>query len=246
MIEPDERLLYRRDGGNLWQRRARQHDHRKLERPRRGDLAVGRAPAAVLRHHHINAVALEQRAVLGLAKQSARGDIDCVRHGERRVDRIDAADEIDVLRRCRERLKLLAAKREEHAARRLPERAHRLIHGRNLDPAIAIDLGPRLTSKRNEWHAGCAHSLGRVGRDGRGVRVCRVDQRVYPLIAKISGQTVSAAETADAHRDRLRQGVRGAACERQCHGHAWALGERVGKQSRLDRAAKDEGAARAR
>ena len=151
-----------------------------------------------------------------------------------------------MLRRRGERLKLLAPKREEHAARRLPERAHRLIHRRNLDPAIAIDLGPRLTSKRNEWHAGCAHSLGRVGRDGRGVRVCRVDQRVDPLIAKISGQTVSAAETADAHRDTLRQGVRGAACERQCHGHAWALGERVGKQSRLDRAAKDEDAARAR
>jgi hypothetical protein len=61
MIEPDERLLYRRDGGNLWQRRARQHDHRKLKRStatglisiafRRGKANRGMLPTIARKRH---------------------------------------------------------------------------------------------------------------------------------------------------------------------------------------------------
>ena len=48
MIEPGKHILDRRDALDFRQRRALQHDHRKMQRARRGDLAVGRVAAAVL------------------------------------------------------------------------------------------------------------------------------------------------------------------------------------------------------
>ena len=246
MIEPGKRLLHRRKRRNLWQCRPRHHDHRELKRARCGNLAVGGSPAAVFCHHHVDAMALQQGTVLGLVERPARGDVDRVRHCEWRVDRIDAADEIDMLRCRGERLKLLAPKREEHAARRLPECAHCLIDCRNLNPTVAIGLRPRRAPERQQWHTRLARGFGRVGGDGRGVRVCRVDQRIDLLAAQIVRQAFSAAEAADPHRYWLGQGLSRAAGERQRHRETGAPGKSLSKQPCFDRSAEDEDAARAR
>ena len=69
-----------------------------------------------------------------------------MRQRQRRLDRIDAADQIKVLRRVGERRKLVAAERNKDAARRLPERAHGLAHSLtsvHRSPATAIHGGRR-------------------------------------------------------------------------------------------------------
>ena len=150
MIEPGHRVLDRLDRRHLRQHRPAQHDHRQAERARRRDLAVGRRAAAVLRDDDLDPMLLEQRAIVGFRERPAAGDIARMRHGERRIDRIDAAHEIMVLRRAGERRELLAAEREKDAARRVL-RARAAAAGISAtsvqrSPATAIQGGRRSAS----------------------------------------------------------------------------------------------------
>src|SRR4029077_21236267 len=106
-------------------RRTAQDDDVDAERARRGDLAVGRGTAAVLGDHHIDAMFGQQRMVVAFAERTAAGDIADMRQRQRRIDRINAADQIKVLRHFAERRELVAAERDKDAARRLTERAYR-------------------------------------------------------------------------------------------------------------------------
>ena len=74
----------------------------------------------------------------------------------------------------------------------------------------------------------------------------RIDQRVYPLGAKIVGEAFGTAEAADTHRDRLSERRCRAARQRQRHGKIFVSGKGAGKQPGLHRAAKDEDALDAR
>ena len=100
------------------QGRPADHDHLDAKRPRRGDLAIGRLAAAVLGDDDIDAMVLEQRAFVRLAERPARQQIGRIGHRQRRLDRIDAADEIVMLRRGLEGGDLLPAERQEDPARR--------------------------------------------------------------------------------------------------------------------------------
>jgi len=246
MIEPGQHLLHRLDRCDPWQRRAFQHDHREMKRPRRCDLAVCALAAAVLGDQRIDAVALEQRVVVGLAEGPARGDIDRVGDGERRVHRIDAAHEISVLGRGGEGLNLFPPQGKEDAPRRFPKGFYRVLDGVHLDPKIALNPAPGRAPQRKQRHAGVARGLRRIGRDDPGVRVRHIDQRIDPFIAKIIGKPCSGAEAPDPDRDRLRQWPRRAAGKGQRHGKFVAPGERPGQQPGLGRAAKDEDALDAR
>ena len=217
-----------------------------MKRPRRCDLAVCALAAAVLGDQRIDAVALEQRAVVGLAEGPARGDVDRVRHGERRVHRIDAAHEIGMLGRGGEGLNLFPPQAKEDAPRRFPKGFYRVLDGVHLDPKIALNPAPGRAPQRKQRHAGVARGLRRIGRDDPGVRVRHIDQRIDPIIAKIIGKPCGAAEAPDPDRDRLRQWLRCAAGKGERHGKFVAPGERPGEQPGLGRAAKDEDALDAR
>ena len=196
-----------------------------MQRARRGDLAVGRRAAAILGDDRIDAVALEQGAILRLAERPARGQIDRLRHGKRRIDGIDASHQIKMLRRGDERRELLPSEREEYAARRLAESLNRPLHCLDLDPMIAGDARPGRTPQRQQLHVRRASGLGGIGGDGGGIGMRRVDQRVDALAAQIFGEALGAAEPADANRHGLRQRLRRAAGERQGHGEIVAGGE---------------------
>ena len=68
----------------------------------------------------------------------------------------------------------------------------------------------------------------------------RVDQRIDTLVRQIVGEPFGAAETADAHRHRLRGGRRGAARQRQRHGKLGAPGQPFRQPARFRRAAENE------
>ena len=246
MIEPGQHLLHRLDRRDLRQRRAFQHDHREMKRPSRCDLAVGPFAAAVLGDQRIDAVALEQSVVVGLAEGPARGDIDRVRHGERRIHRIDAAHEISVLGRGGEGLNLFPPKRQEDTTRRFPKGLYRVLDRICLDPKIALDRAPRWAPQCQEGDSRQLRGLRRICRDDPGVRVRHIDQRIDALIAKIIGKPSGAAEAPDPDRGRLRQWLRRAPGKGERHGEFVEPGERPGEQPGPDRAAKDEDALDAR
>ena len=58
--------------GNVRQGRSANHDHLDAQRPRRGDLAVGRLAAAVLGHDDIDAVVPKQGVFVSLPEWPAR------------------------------------------------------------------------------------------------------------------------------------------------------------------------------
>src|SRR5215831_4689763 len=113
MIEPVESVLDRFDRRHLRQYRAAQHDHREAEGAGRGDLSIARLSAAVFRDDDLDAVLLEQRALVAFKERTSPEDIGGVRDCERRIDRINTADEIMVLRRAHQRRELVAAERDK-------------------------------------------------------------------------------------------------------------------------------------
>src|SRR4029453_7279691 len=120
MIESGKDLIDRGDGSNLRQNGALQHDDGEGKRARRFDLAVGPFAAAVLGDDRLDGVALKQIAILARAEGPPRREVCRLGNRKRRIDRIDAADEVEMLRGGGERLKLVAAEREENALRRRP------------------------------------------------------------------------------------------------------------------------------
>ncbi len=189
MIEPGDRLLDRLDRRHLRQRRPAQHD-----RP----AGRARAPPRSCRRSRCRRCSWRRRSRCDAASSSARssasreraaaGDIARVRHRERRLDRIDAADEIVVLRRAGEGASSLRPRRGTPGAARRRARCTRAgtsATSVQRSPAAAIQGGRRSASNR---HAGRARGLGRIGARCGGVGMRGVDQRVDALRRQIVGE----------------------------------------------------------
>ena len=100
-------------------------------------LREGCRAAAVLADDGVDAMLLEQRELVGFGERPARQDVGRVGHGERRLDRVDAADQIGVLRRGLEGGDLLPAQRQEDPPRLLAQALRRLRRVVDRDPAVA-------------------------------------------------------------------------------------------------------------
>jgi len=242
MIEPPQRFLDGLDRRHIGQGRAAQQDDGEAERARRRDLAVGRGPAAIPGDDEIDGMGGQQCPIVGLGEWSTAGDVGCVRHRERRVDRLDAAHEIMVLRRLRESPDLAFAEGEEDTARLFAQRLYRRGGIGNLDPAITGERHPRRPAQRKQRYARGCRRVGRVGRDDCGVRMGRVDKRVDAFGREMLAKALGATESADPHRHRVSGRRRGAARERNRYGHIGAFGETFRQPSRFRRAAENEDA----
>jgi len=242
MIEPPHRVLDGLDRRHVGQSRTAQQDDGQAERARRRDLAVGRGPAAIPGDNEVDGMGRQQCPIVGLGERSTTGDVGCVRHRERRIDRFDAAHEIMVLRRLREGSDLAFAEREEDMAGRLAQRLDRRGGIGNLDPVIAGERHPWRPAQCKQRHARGCRRVGRMGRDDCSVRMRPIDERVDAFGCQISAKALGAAESADPHRHRVRGGRRGAARERDRYGHIDAFGKTFRQASRFRRAAENEDA----
>ncbi len=218
MIEPHQRFLDARRRRHLRPRRPRQHDDRQAEAARRRDLAIGRRTAAVLGDDDVDVMPCEKRAFVGSVERAAAGEIGGARHRQRRLDRIDAADEIEVLRRsprtaparCGRAREKRGAASFRAPARRLACRRPRSSGRRRPRPRPddrAPAAGPARGSRRRLHWRRCGPHRDASRRSGASIASAPSQAR----------ETRSAAETADPHRDRLRRRRSGAAGERQRH-----------------------------
>jgi len=242
MIEPGQRILDAVDRRGSGHGRPAQHDHRKAECARRSDLAIGGSAAAVLGNDAFDAVRGKQRALVGFGKRTAASQILRMRDGERRLDRIDTADQIVVLRSCDQRIKLTAAERDEDATWRLAKRRNRVRDTVNQSPAITGDGRPGRPPQDDDGHRGVASGRKRIRRNDGRVRMRGVDQGVDTLTSEIVSKALSSAETADAYRHRLRCRRCGAAGERRRDVEFGARGEAPGENPGFRRAAEDKDA----
>jgi hypothetical protein len=242
MIEPRERILDTVDCCDLRQRRPGRHDHGKTELARGCDFAIGCGAAAVLGNHNFDAVSTQKRAIIGFGEGAATGDVARVRNGKRRIDGVDAAHEIMVLRRVHEGSKLLAAEGEKDPARRDAKRGYRRPYVCDLDPAVAGNRTPGRPPQRQQRQAGGLDGARGVGGNGGRVRMGCVNERIDAFSREIVRKAVGAPEATDTHRHRLRRRRGGAAGKRQRHREIGAAGKAFGKASGFRRAAENEDA----
>lgn len=217
MIEPVDRILHRLDRRHGRQRRPAKHDDRNAKSSRRGDLAVGRGAAAILAHNELGAMLLQQSAFIVFREWAARRNVGHVGHGERRLDWINAADDIVMLRSGGERRDILASDSEKHLAWHVSERADRAGDIVDVDPSVAGDLSPRWPSQCQNFSSCSCGGIGRMVRHDGGVGMGCVDQHIDMLRGKVVGEAVGAAKTSDPHRHRLGGRLRRAAGKRQRH-----------------------------
>ena len=242
MTEPGRGLLNAcnvRNGGQRW---TAQHENLDPERARRGNLTVGCVPPAVLADDRVDAMGEQQLALGAFRERATRNQITRVWHAKRRLDRIDTAYEIMVLRRRRERREFLAAECEKDVARFGSECPHGVRHIGDFGPTIACRLLPGRPSQRKQPHPGSSGGTCRVLRNRGGVRVRCIDQRIDAFAAQIIGETIRAAEAADAHCNWLLARRCGTAGERDGDSKIRVCCKPRREATRLRRAAENEDA----
>jgi hypothetical protein len=240
MIKPRQRLVDGCGHGNVHGRRSPQQYDREAERSRRSDFAVRRYTAAVLRDDDVDLMFAQQFAFPFFAEGSAFKDVARVRYRERRVHRIDAADQVTVLGRRSKGRDLLTADGEKHTARLGPQGPRRLVGVMHIGPSIAGDGAPRRPTQGKERCEGLRGGTLRMSRHRRGKGVRGVDQRVDLALAQVPYEPRRAAKTARSYRDGLRQWRGGAPGQGQSNRPIVAERELLAEQSRLRRTAQNE------
>jgi hypothetical protein len=221
-------------------RRPADQQHRDAEGSRGGDLTVGRVTSAVLRHHHLDGVLDEQRPLLFLAEGSTLLDVSRMRHRQWRLNRIDAANEVVMLRSRRKGRDLLPAQSEKYAARRGTQSTHGITRVGYLGPSISGYGVPGRPAQRNQRRIGLPCRAHRISRHGRRVGMGRIDQGVYACVAQVSCEAGDPTKTAAPYGHGLCQRRDRAAGQRQGHGHVGACCKKLRQLPRLGRAAKNQ------
>lgn len=206
------------------------------------DFALRRLAARILADDDLDAVFLQKRDFRFDGEGAAGEQVFDTWHGERRYDRIDAAHEIMVLRRDIESLGLLSADRKEDTAGFVAQHGHGLADRADACPAVTRRLLPARPFQPQQRYAGRpARRAGIVGNlSGKGMG--RIDHQIDAVFLKIGHKPLDTAETAGAHRHRLRCGIDGTAGKRQRDGEIGPAGKPARKRARFGRAAQNEDA----
>ncbi len=172
------------------------------ERARRLDFGIGRAPAAVLGDQRFDPLVAHKRGFVSERERPARKDQLAARQRVDLSGPVDRPDEVAMLRRSREGRELQPALRKEDSFWNGSESVDGVIHGLNLDPAIARLACPWRAGEDNQRRPSRPTGRNRIGRHMRSERMRRVDDPADALGLEIGGQTLDAAEASDALGNR--------------------------------------------
>ena len=240
MIKPSNRRTDSCHRLHFQLRRSPQQHHGNAELARRSDLAVGRAAAAVLRDDYFNRVCEEQRSLLVFFKRASREDVARIRYRERRIHRIDASNQVMMLRGRGKMRDLLSTHGKEHILGLDAQRVYGLACIEHFGPSIAGDCVPRHPLQRNHRSTGLQGGAECVGRNRRRIRMSRIDQCVDLIVEQILREAGDPAEPAAAHRYYLSQRRGGAARQRQGYRDVRTVREVLPEFPGLRRPSKNE------
>ncbi len=234
------RLFNRAGDDSVTRSRPFDHDDLDTEAPRRCDLSVGFSSTAVLGKNRIDVVCPEKRVFVFLAKGSAGEKVVGIGNIERRVDRLDAAHQIGMLRSRTETVRLLSADGKEDAARQHSKSSDRLLDGDDARPAISLLPAPLRSLQNEERRPGHFRRMHGVSGNAGGKGVGGVDQQIDCFFGEIAGKAFGASEPARAHRYGLGRGVRRSAGQRKRDIKIGAHAECGRQFAGLRRAAEDQ------
>jgi hypothetical protein len=169
-----------------------------LKRARRLDLGVGRAPAAVLGHQSLDPLAFHEREFVSERERTAREDQLAVWEGVDFRWSVERPYDVAMLRRSHERGQLQPALGEESRPPPSAKSRDGVLHGHDLDPAVAGLARPGRPGEDDERRVGRATSRNRVRGHARSERMGRVDDGADALAPKKCYQALDAAEAPDA------------------------------------------------
>ena len=174
------------------------NDDFDLERARRLDLGVSRVTAAVLGHQRLNTLAFHESKFISERERTARKYKLAAGQGVDIRGPVYRSHDVAMLRRSREGGELQATLSEENRLPLSPKSRDGVVHGCDLDPAVARLARPRRPAEDDERGTGRAAGGDRVGRDARSERMGRVDYGVDVLAGEKRRQAFGAAKAADA------------------------------------------------
>ena len=240
LIEPGNRFAHVGYPAASGVRRPADQQHRDAEGSRGGNLTVGRFASAVLRYHHLDGVLDQQRPLLFLAERPALLDVSRMRRRQRRLNRVDTANEVVMLRSRRKGRDLLPPQSEKYAARRRTQSTHGINGVGYLGPSISGNGTPGRPAQRNQRRIRLSSGAHCISRYRRRVGMSRIDQGVNSLVAQVLCEAGSPAESAAPYGHGLRQRRDSAAGQRQGHGHVGARRKKLRQLPRLGRASKNQ------
>lgn len=203
------------DSEHSGRRRAIDYYHLNTKLAGRHDLGIGRRSAAVLGDDHIDAMRFQQGDFTFYIEGAAIENVLRMGDDKSGLDRIDAADKIEMLWCRLGAIGFLSAGGQKHPTRSAAERSNGFRNGRNMRPAVASlrsPLGPPEAEGGKAETACCfAGALG----NPRRKRMGGIDQQIEFAIAQIFRKAISTAKTSDPHWQGLKARLFGAAGKRQ-------------------------------
>lgn len=190
-------------------------DDRNAKRSCRSDLAITGGAAGVFANDNAYCVLHQHLPFVILNKGAARGKVSGARDIKRRLDRIDAADDIVMLRGCFKGQKFLASEREKHGLRFFTKSCDSVADTFHRVPAIAALSFPGRAAQGNQRHFGNGSGLYRIGGNPRRIGMCGVDQCVDVILFEEGCQAFRPAKPAGAHRHGLGDRIACAPGQRQ-------------------------------
>ena len=216
------------------------HDDRQAKPSRRFNLAVTGAATGILGDHRLDAVVLQHADFVIQREGAARGDVARIRYIQRRLQGVDAADEIAVPGCGFEGKKLLTAESQKYTPAFISERVNGQFDGIDALPPVTRLLLPGGARKRDERNVGQPCRFNRVGGNSCRIGMGGIDQNIEALGADEIRQPRRSAKPAAAHRYRLFDRRERAARHGQQNSVAGVLCQPAGQNAGIRRTAKDE------
>jgi hypothetical protein len=196
----------------------RYDDDRQAQSARGSNFRISRITAGVLGHQNVDAFSFHERAFSHQAEGRAVANGDNIRNGQRIADGFDGADQISVLRGSRERREFQTPNGEESAAGPLTKSLNRCVHGRNINPTIAVLPRPGRAAQSEQGNLNLRAGFSGIARHERSEGMCRIDNRFDALITQKTDESLYAAKPTDTGWNRQESRIAGATGQ----GQNWA------------------------
>jgi len=242
MIDRFERRFNRFDRRHGGSGRAGDHDNLDAEQAGGLDLGISGRTTAVLGDDSVDAIFPHELDLAFEREGAAVEHVFDVSQSERRIDGIDAAHDVEMLRGDLRMVGTLSACRQKDAPRGWAERGDGSGDVRHDMPMIAGFRNPLRTDERDGGNAAAFRCRRAIGRNTLGEGMGGVDQQIVASRRQEFGKAFRAAEAADADGDGLFSGCPRAAGQRQQDVEIVSAGKLRGKPACLARTAEDQNA----
>lgn len=216
------------------------HHDGDAKRARGFDLGIGRHSAGILGHDVRDTVFRQKRKLVRHGKRSSGRDVSRMWHFERWLHRIDAADEIIMVRGSFEGQKLLTSESQESSCAVTPESRDSTLDIDNALPDVIRVPLPGGPFKRNQRNLCQLSGLNGICGDAGRIGMRRVHQKVKPVLTDKARQTARTTKATRAHRHRLGDGFAGASGHGQQNAIVRIFSQPASQNAGIRRAAENK------